>query len=94
MEWVVGILAILAIIFLAPVLLFRPLVLAISNRINGKQVDTEEVKLLRKKVEILEHHVMQMQGRVVAIEDKEEFSRKMIEDLSQKDREASSRKGN
>lgn len=75
---------VIAIIFIPPVLLFRPLIVAISNRIAGKSVNSEEVKLLKKKVLLLEDQLMEMKGRMIAIEDTHDFSKKMIEDVAKR----------
>ncbi len=75
---------IIAIIFIPPVLLFRPLVVAISNRIAGKSVNSEEVKLLKKKVSVLEDQLMEMRGRMIVMEDTHDFSSKMIEDVTKR----------
>jgi hypothetical protein len=76
------IVAIVALIFLPPLFLFRPLVVAIANRIAGKQADSAEVKRLKGRVELLEQQVSSLQHRVVVVEDASEFSKKMLEDLS------------
>lgn len=73
-----------AIMVIPPVLLFRPLVIALANRINGKQVNVEELKLLKTKVTLLEQQVMEMRGRMVSIEDSHEFSNKILEDVSKR----------
>ena len=75
----------LAIIFITPVLMFRPLIVAIANRIAGRQVNTEEVKLLKAKVNNLEDQLMEMRGRMLAIEDTHDFSRKILEDASKRE---------
>jgi hypothetical protein len=73
-----------ALIFLPPVFLFRPLIVAIANRIAGKQVNTEELKALRKRVDTLEAQLTQMQHRMITVEDGHEFSRKLLEDVVKK----------
>lgn len=73
-----------AIIFIPPVLLFRPLIVAIANRIAGRQVNTEELKILKNKVAMLEDQLMEMRGRMISMEDSHDFSRKMIEDISKR----------
>lgn len=74
----------LAIIFIPPVLLMRPLIIAIANRINGKNVNTQELKLLKEKVQALEDQVMEMRGRMLSMEDSHDFSRKMLEDVTKR----------
>jgi hypothetical protein len=80
MDFPIWLVLIFAIVVIPPVLLFRPLIVAIANRIAGKQVNTEEIKLLKAKVALLEDQLMEMRSRVLSIEDTTEFSRKMLED--------------
>ncbi len=75
---------IVATIFLVPVLIFRPLVLAISKRIAGNKGDAEEVKQLRLRVSALEQQVNDMCGRVGQIEDSSHFAHKVLEDVVKK----------
>jgi hypothetical protein len=77
----VWILATAALIFLPPVVLFRPLVLAIADRISGKKAGGAEVALLRKRVEALEQQLSSLQPRVLHVEEASEFSKKLLEDL-------------
>jgi hypothetical protein len=88
-TWVV-IIAVVALIFLPPMLLFRPLVNAIANRIAGKSADAEEVKLLRKRVDTLEQALSNMQHRLISVEDHGEFSKKLLEDAAKKAAETKS----
>jgi hypothetical protein len=83
MDFPIWIVAIVAILFIPPVFLFRPLIVAIANRINGKQVNTEEIKLLRTRVANLEDQVHEMRSRMLSIEDTHEFSKK-LEDTTTK----------
>jgi hypothetical protein len=72
------------IIFVPPVFLFRPLVLAIADRIAGKRADSGEVKMLKQKIEGLEAQVAVLQHRIVVVEDSSEFSKRLLEDISKK----------
>lgn len=83
MDFPIYIVAIFAIIFIPPVFLFRPLIVAIANRINGKQVNTEEIKLLRKRVANLEEQLHEMRSRVLSIEDTHEFTKKLEDSTKQ-----------
>jgi hypothetical protein len=78
---VILVVVIIAIVLLSPVLLFRPLILAISNRISGKQVNTDDVKMLKAKVALLEDQVHEMRTRMLSIEDSHDFSKKILEDV-------------
>jgi hypothetical protein len=82
MDFPIWIVAIVAIVFIPPVFLFRPLIVAIANRINGKQVNTEELKLLRTRVQNLEDQLHDMRHRVLSIEDTNEFSKKLEDSTS------------
>lgn len=86
MDFPIWIVAIIAILFIPPVFLFRPLIVAIANRINGKQVNTEELKLLRTRVQNLEDQLHEMRTRVLSIEDTHEFSKKLEDTSSKKSR--------
>ena len=78
-TWII---AVVALIFLPPMLLFRPLVNAIANRIAGKSADAQEVKRLQQKVASLEQELANMQHRIIVVEDASEFARKLLEDSS------------
>lgn len=80
-TWII---AVAALIFIPPMILFRPLVNAIANRIAGKGADVQEVKRLKQKVEVLEHELTGLQHRLGAVEDASEFARKLLEDSSKK----------
>lgn len=78
---VVIVVLVISIVLLSPVLLFRPLILAIANRISGKQVNTDDVKMLKAKVALLEEQVHEMRTRMLSIEDSHDFSKKILEDV-------------
>jgi hypothetical protein len=86
MDAWIWIVAIVAIVFIPPVFLFRPLIVALANRINGKLVNTEEIKLLRTRVTNLEEQLHEMRSRVLSIEDTHDFSSKILEDSTKKKR--------
>jgi hypothetical protein len=77
----IWIMAIVAFICLSPVFLFRPLVIAIANRIAGKRGDSQDVVLLKKRVESLEQQLAALQHRLITVEDCSEFSKKLLEDM-------------
>lgn len=72
-------------IFLAPVLLFRPLVNSIADRIAGKQSGAKEIKGLKEKVVLLESEIHFLREKLTVIEDTQEFSRKLLEDIKGRD---------
>lgn len=84
MDSAIWIVLIFAIVFIPPVLLFRPLVVAIANRINGKNVNSDEIKTLKTKVNMLEDQLMEMRSRMLSIEDSHDFSKKMLEDVAKR----------
>lgn len=78
------IITVIATIFLIPILLFRPLMLAISNRIAGKTGSADEIKKLTARVAMLEQQINDMHGRMGAIEDTSQFAHKVLEDVVKK----------
>lgn len=76
-----GLLAVVC-VFLAPVLLFRPLLLAVANRISGKHTDAAALKSVQQRMTLLEQQIEHMQVRLSSVEEHGEFSRRLLEDLS------------
>jgi hypothetical protein len=75
---------VIATIFLAPVILFRPLVLAISKRIAGRQGESEEIKLLKSRIVMVEQQLNAMHSRVDVLEESNQFAHKVLEDVVKK----------
>ncbi len=75
-----------AIVFITPVVLLRPLIMSIADRIAGKKSNADEVKALKAKVSALEQELGDMRGRLLAIEDSHDFSRRLAQE---KDKERS-----
>jgi hypothetical protein len=78
------VLAIVCTVCLVPVLLFRPLVMAISKRISGNKVESEEVRQLKARLALLECQVNDMHSRMGSIEDSSHFTHKVLEDVVRK----------
>jgi hypothetical protein len=78
------VIGIVAAVCLVPVLLFRPLVLAISKRISGRQSEIDEVKQLKMRVNLLESQLNDMHSRMGQIEDSSHFANKVLEDVVRK----------
>lgn len=88
MEWLWSIGIITMIIVALPCLLVRPLFIAIADRIAGKQHGTKELQDLKLRIETLEHELRTVRVQVISIENTQEFSTKLLEDLkSQKSKE-------
>ena len=87
MDYLVAITAIIifAIVFISPVVLFMPLVVAIANRIAGKQGNAKEIQDLRNRVAKLEGEVSHVTTRLLLIEDTHHFDKKLVEDQIAKD---------
>ena len=82
MEYTIPV-AVVLIIFLvvvAPVLLFRPLVNSVADRIAGKRPGAKELEELKKRVIMLEGEVNEMRTKYEALEESQDFSRKLLED--------------
>ena len=73
------ILAGIAIVCSGPVILLRPLVVALANRINGKNVDSQQFKLMQKRLDSVEQQLAQMQHRLVTVEDSHDFDKRLID---------------
>ena len=71
-------------IFLVPVLLFRPLLVAIANRIAGKHTDVAELKAMKTRVTVLEQQLEHMHLRLASVEESSDFSKKLLEDMNRK----------
>ena len=80
----VFIVILVGIVVIAPLFAFRPLILAFANRIAGKNVDTEQLKLCQKRVQVLEQQVDHLQQRLSSLEDSNEFSQKLLGDKGSK----------
>lgn len=88
MEWLWSIGIITMIIVALPCLLVRPLFIAIADRIAGKQHGAKELQDLKLRIETLEHELRTVRVQVISIENTQEFSTKLLEDLkSQKSKE-------
>jgi len=83
--------AIVCAVCLVPVLLFRPLVLAISKRILGTKTESEELKQLRGRVSMLESQLNEIHSRIGLIEDTNHFQTKVLEDVVKKSTEGTER---
>ncbi len=83
MEIPISLLALLVItlLVLPPVFLFRPLIISISDRIAGKRPGARELSELEKRVAMLEGEINEMRNKYDAIEESQEFSRKLLEDI-------------
>ena len=83
MEIPISLLALLVItlLVLPPVFLFRPLIVSISDRIAGKRPGAKELSELEKRVAMLEGEINDMRNKYDAIEESQEFSRKLLEDI-------------
>ncbi|MBZ0188049.1 MAG: hypothetical protein K8F91_17510 [Candidatus Obscuribacterales bacterium] len=72
---------IIALLVLPPVVLFRPLINSLSDRISGKKSGTREIGELVGRVKALESELSDLRGRFFAIEESQDFSRKLLEDM-------------
>lgn len=74
-------LIIITLLVLPPVVLFRPLVNSIADRIAGKRPGAKELAEVQKRVAMLESEVNEMRNKYEALEDAQDFSRKLLEDI-------------
>lgn len=74
-------LIIITLLVVPPVVLFRPLVNSIADRIAGKRPGAKELSDLEKRVAMLEGEMNDMRSKYEAIEESQEFSRKLLEDI-------------
>jgi cell division protein FtsB len=68
---------VVAIIFIPPVLLLRPLVVSIADKIAGKHANADELKALKTRVLVLEQEVTDLRTRCITLEDTHEFTKKL-----------------
>ncbi|MDZ4834619.1 MAG: hypothetical protein SGJ27_12645 [Candidatus Melainabacteria bacterium] len=76
----IGIIAIV-LPFILAVLMFRPLVTSIADRIGGGKSSAKEIKDLKKKMLMLQDEVADLRGKVMGMEDDYQFAQKMLEDM-------------
>jgi hypothetical protein len=69
---------------LVPVLLFGPVLTAIAKRIAPRQADPAEMKVMQKRMAMLEQQLEHMHIRLTSVEENHEFSKRMLEDISKK----------
>jgi hypothetical protein len=77
----VGIVALIVLPFILAVLVFRPLINSIADRIAGRKSGTKEIKDLKQKVLMLQDELADLRGKVMVMEDDYHFAQKMLEDL-------------
>lgn len=76
---------VILLVVLAPIVLFRPLVNSIADRISGKRPGAKELSDLEKRVAMLEGEINEMRTKYAVLEDSQEFSRKLLEDMHKKE---------
>lgn len=90
-SWLVIFTVLFGLLVVTPAVLFRPLVIALADRISGKKAGNSDIKELRDRVKRLEGELMEMRCTVIAIESSQEFHLKLT-DEKEKPRIAGSRK--
>jgi hypothetical protein len=83
----VGIVALIVLPFVLAVLVFRPLVNSIADRIGGGKSGAKEIKDLKRNLLILQDEVADLRGKVMSMEDDYHFAQKMLEDLQGKSKD-------
>jgi hypothetical protein len=78
---IVGIVAIIVLPFILAVLMFRPLVNSIADRIGGGKSKAKEIKDMKQNLRILQDELADLRGKVMSMEDDYHFAHKMLEDL-------------
>lgn len=78
---IIGIVAIIVLPFVLGVLMFRPLINSIADRIGGGKSGAKEIKDLKQKMMLLQDEVADLRGKVMGMEDDNHFAQKMLEDL-------------
>lgn len=78
---IIGIVAIIVLPFVLGVLMFRPLINSIADRIGGGKSGAKEIKDLKQKMMLLQDEVADLRGKVMGMEDDYHFAQKMLEDL-------------
>ncbi len=88
-QFVIASVVMCVVIFIAPVVLFRPLVVALANRISGKRADAALVKQLQERVSALELELSHFHTRIAAIEEGHDFIKKLESNIEDKPRQIS-----
>jgi hypothetical protein len=70
-------------LIVTPAFLFRPLIIALADRIAGKKAGNADIKELRERVARLEGELMEVRCTVIEMESSQEFTKKLT-DESQK----------
>lgn len=70
-----------ALVFVPPFLLFRPLVLAIADRVRGKHAggNASEIQSLKQRLAIVEQELHDYRTRIIACEETAEFTKHLLE---------------
>lgn len=83
----VGIVGLIVLPFILAVLMFRPLINSIADRIGGGKSGAKEIKDLKQKMLLLQDEVADLRGKVMGMEDDYHFAQKMLEDLESRQTE-------
>ncbi len=78
---VLGIAGLMVLPFVLAVLMFRPLVISIADRIAGRKVANNELKEIKQKLLLLQDEVADLRGKLLVLEDEYEFSQRLLSDI-------------
>ena len=63
-----------------PAIVFRPLVIALADRIAGKKAGNADIRELKERVARLEGELMEVRCTVIEIENTHEFTKKLTDE--------------
>lgn len=66
-----------AVLIVAPAFVFRPLIIALADRIAGKKAGNADIKELKERVARLEGQLMDVRCTVIEMENSQEFTKKL-----------------
>lgn len=67
-------------LIVTPAFVFRPLVLALADRIAGKKAGNADIRELKERVARLEGELMEVRCTVIEMENTHEFTKKLTDE--------------
>ncbi|MBX9666608.1 MAG: hypothetical protein K2X93_03270 [Candidatus Obscuribacterales bacterium] len=81
---ILGVAGLIVLPFVLAILMFRPLVISIADRIAGRKVANNEIKEIKQKLYLLQDEVADLRGKMLVLEDEYEFSQRLLKDIEKR----------